>query len=141
VWQYLQEADAAMAIYLLTEGAWGPKSLQEAMKLCDNTIVLAHLVEGEFAALAGISPIAPKACWLMVWLAPKLRKKYGVYAIWNSLEKLLIKDLGYGPILAVTQEKRIARYAKRWGGVEGDVIKHLYGENKHGYFIKWEKKD
>jgi hypothetical protein len=139
VWQYLQEADAAMAIYLLTEGAWGPKSLQEAINLCKNTIVLAHLAEGEFVALAGISPIGPKSCWLMVWLAPKIRKKYGVYAIWDNLKKLLMKDLGYGPILAVTQKKNIVRYAKRWDGKEVDIIEHLYGEGKHGYFVKWEK--
>ena len=141
MWQLLLEPHSSLAIYSLVGNAWGKRSYSEVVAQCKHSLTFGHIKGDDFVALTQIVPIHPGSAWLMVWLAPSVRRSRKSYKLceelWKSLSELVFDRLAVNTLLAVAASKSVAKLARRYGANETIQVWNYYGAAKDGYFIVW----
>jgi hypothetical protein len=141
MWVCLPTPQNSIAVYQLVGDAWGDRSFEEVVGVHKIATTFAYLEGTKIIALFSLTPVhSMTSAWISVWLCPEWRRKkqFLVYKLWNEAKDIIFKDLGFITITALTKDPTVVKLALRFGARRGDVVRNLYGHNRHGYLALWD---
>lgn len=143
MWELLPTPHNSIAVWRLVGDAWGQLSFADIVSIHERSVTFGYLVGNEIIALFNVIPIeAMHSARLNLWLQPSWQRKRGRYEViaqlWSEGLGLIFNKLGIKVLIATTRSRSVARLAIRYGARQGDVVKNLYGEAKHGYNVIWD---